>query len=203
MAYSNSTITFLAGSSNTFNNNKYGYGAYLNNTSSTTNAGVSVLGSNIFNNNKLDGLLVLTKGDIDLAAITAGSDLGSGNGDNGANLDNSAGSGNVNINGTGIFNGNAGSGLKIISNGVLNLSNITANKNISGYGAYLIAMDAVSSVTLNGINTFSNNRLDGLHVETNGNIAVFGATANSNGDASSCAISTDTIAFRVKGGNAH
>ena len=37
--------------------------------------GVSVLGSNTFNNNQLDGLRILTKGAIDLTTITAGSTL--------------------------------------------------------------------------------------------------------------------------------
>ncbi|MCJ7432381.1 MAG: hypothetical protein MUO77_02730, partial [Anaerolineales bacterium] len=160
-------------------NDNSGNGAKLDNSSGTSN--VVLTGRNTFNHNRQDGLHIISKGAVILDNTTAGTDAGTGNGGSGASIDNSAGNGNINLNGAGIFNGNASSGLKTFSNGAINLVNITASDNISGYGAYLIAQGAGKAVTLTGTNIFNNNGLDGLYINANGNIDIFDVTANSNG----------------------
>jgi hypothetical protein len=160
-------------------NGNSAYGAFLDNSAGSGD--VTLTGTNTFNDNGSDGLRVLTKGAIDIVTITAGGDAATGNSGNGANLDNSAGSGDVNLSGAGNFNGNASSGLKIFSNGAISLVNITASDNVGGYGAYLSAQDTGNAVTLNGTNIFDANLLDGLYINANGDIVIFDVTANSNG----------------------
>jgi hypothetical protein len=136
-----------------------------------------VASSNAFNGNHLDGLRVITKGDIDAGAITAGS-----NTTNGTYFDNSTGSGHVHLNGAGNFSGNTNSGLQIFSTGqITSTTGITASNNATGYGAYINSNDTINPVTLSGTNTFNNNHLDGLHIEAKSDIILDNVTANSNG----------------------
>ena len=78
-----------------------------------------------------------------------------------------------------------GDGFEIYSKGNVTLNTITANENTSGYGLYVDAGDgfvsAPASVTMTGArNEFSANGLDGIHIETEGNISLMNAIADEN-----------------------
>ncbi|MBI5080628.1 MAG: hypothetical protein HZB17_04895 [Chloroflexi bacterium] len=73
-----------------------------------------------------------------------------------------------------------GVGLKIESNGVITLTSLTANSNLTG--VYVDNTFGAGNVTVNGTNFFNYNDSGstGLHVVSNGAISVSGVMANSN-----------------------
>jgi hypothetical protein len=157
---------------------------------------VTVKGTNIFNNNGVHGLYVLSDG-----AITAANVSASKNRNLGAYLDNdnsATAQFPVSITGFGVFEyngklngehegapGGSQFGLEIRSHGHITLTNISANHNY-GSGAYILThgITTVHSVTLNGINTFNSNGdsngESGLFVEADGAIKVSKLTATGN-----------------------
>ena len=113
----------------------------------------------------------------------------------GAYIDNSAAFTplGVTITGTNLFDGNTLTGLTVISDGLISLSNVTANNNgwfadwsdvtpdtVFGFGADLISN--FKGVTLTGTNTFNGNWEYGLHVDALETITINNLTANWNGD---------------------
>ncbi|MFN8410892.1 MAG: right-handed parallel beta-helix repeat-containing protein [Anaerolineales bacterium] len=178
-------------SSVTASNNVNGEGVSLNNISGSY--AVTVAGSNTFNNNLNDGLLINSLGVVTLSNITAsynGALLGNGRGV--TVINDLAGSlGSVAISGSNVFNNNKNTGLYIVSRGTISISGVTASSNgnaILEYGVYLDNTNAVTnkSIVVGGVNTFNLNYDGGLFVNTKGTVtspatATLNADLNSNG----------------------
>ncbi|KAA3646474.1 MAG: hypothetical protein DWQ07_09680 [Chloroflexi bacterium] len=162
-------------------------GASIDNTASSTDAEVTINDGNFngFNNN---GLLVQSDGAITLSGVTA-----NGNGDEGAVLDNTSGSGpnSINVSGS-IFNNNGSngtfSGLLVDATGTILLSGVTADGNTgdgvtlnSGVGTgptdIIIKCSALTNNGGNGFTANANNGDLGLYsVTTSGNTNAFATT---------------------------
>jgi hypothetical protein len=85
---------------------------------------VTLRGTNIFNNNGMDGLMISSLGDINLNNVNV-----NGNGLTGAYIYNANGDGNVTFTGTNIFNNNVGTGMYVYSDGVITIHNVSATGN--------------------------------------------------------------------------
>ena len=202
---SKGTITL---NSVTANYNSIGYGAYVVNAYTTAAPqAVSILGTNQFNNNWLDGLIVNTYGAITLNNTTASSNgqEHSGGFGYGALLNNCLYSGSacttvtpatVNVTGTNTFSNNYSDGLDVYSKGAITLNNVTASSNTIGDGAYVYnayTTAAPQAVSILGTNTFSNNWMDGLYVLSYGTITLNSTTAGSNGQGHSVDFGYGTV----------
>ena len=170
-------------------NGNAGWGVWLDNHSSVAVQPVTLTGtSNQFKFNA-GGLDIASKGNITLNSITANGNTG----DNGATIDNCQfdsgsgkclGNGNVTLSGTNAFENNYNIGLKITTAGTITTTNLSADGNTSGAVLDNTLATAPKTVTLNGVNSFSNNAGTGLSITTLGNIVTNNLTANnnSNGD---------------------
>jgi hypothetical protein len=176
------------------NHNSTGSGAYLDNSSGTGKS-ISVNNS-IFDDNDNAGLFARSTGNITLTDVTAGEidQYGNehGNGYDGAYLDNSSGTGTINVSSS-IFNDNgiciecesSWSGLNAYSKGDIALTNVIANDNY-GYGTYLDNTYGNGSITVRS-STFGDssgengNEYNGLDAFSTGNITFTNVTADGNG----------------------
>ena len=165
-------------------------GLDISNTTSSTNATVTITGANSFSGNTGDGLYAYSKGAFTLSNIIAnGNTSGSG-----AILMNDYvdAVGGVTINGTNSFNTNYNSGLVIDTRGAVSLENITADGNIRGngvtidncsWGGSTLGCLGSGDVTLTGTLVFTNNGNggdDGLYINSNGNVSMADVTATGN-----------------------
>ncbi|MFN8413251.1 MAG: hypothetical protein U0Z26_12760 [Anaerolineales bacterium] len=180
-------------------------GVYLDNTFSTTNAGIVMKGlSQIFNNSG-NGLTIFTKGTVTAANLNA-----MGNDFFGARIDNcnyttvdfnaitcqtTSGAG-VTLTGFNTFKNNGADGLRVFSGGAITVSNLTALDNgtnpnrphtgliyeASGKGVFLVNDGATvgKAITLSGTNLFNNNSLAGLFIVTKGDATMNNVTATYN-----------------------
>lgn len=158
-------------------NNTTWWGAYIQNDASTTGAGVTLTGSNTFNNNGYEGLFVQSNGVISISNLTANN-----NGFYGAKLWNYTGvSKAVTLTGTTTTIGNSNSGLYVVSMGSITVSNLTASNN-GGDGALLEnqTADKPQAVNVLGFALFENNATNGLVVQSKGAITVRNAAARGN-----------------------
>ncbi len=166
----NITLTRVTSSNDTSG----GKGADIDNTSGTGNI---IVTSSEFDNNVGGGLLAKSNGSITINNIIA-----NGNGLHAVALDNSTASSAqvVSMTGTNTINGNF-YGLDIESVGAITISNLTANSNPEGYGAYLKNSTAATAqkVTLTGTNYF-NSDFGGLEIISKGTITLNNVTANLN-----------------------
>jgi hypothetical protein len=159
------------------------YGAQIDNTQSTTQQSVTLLGSNTFLDNEATGLWVTSFGSITINNLTA-----SGNDDMGALLDNCidfsgctvASPKDVKLTGTNSFIGNLSNGLTVLSNGSISLNNVTANDSISNKGVQLTNYTEGKGVTVSGTNSFTGNADAGLKIDSLGPITVNNLTAIDN-----------------------
>lgn len=162
-------------------------GADISNASSSTNATVTLTGTNSFSGNTSDGLVVVSKGAITLSNVSANNNVN----DSGVVLDNdeTGAIGGVTINGTNTFSGNDNSGLSIVSRGAVNLDNITADGNKTATGVSInnciwsggVCLGS-GDVTLTGVLVFTNNgnNDDGLNIYTGGNVSMSDVIATGN-----------------------
>lgn len=163
------------------NDNSGGWldGAYLNNTSSSTGAGVTINNSS-FNNNQGYGLEVNSDGIVTVKNIVAND-----NGSDGVVIDNTSASIDKAVTFTGIqqFNNNGGSGLTIYSDGAITLANVVANGNTDD-GVHLENTTSLGKlgVTIKGSNSFLNNNGDGLSIKSYGAILLNNINASGNDD---------------------
>ena len=147
----------------------------------TTNGAVTLTGTNTFDDYGGTGLNVNAQGNITASNLTAVDDgeLGIFGG---AILDNAGGAGNISLSGNNTFNDNYGIGIDISSNGTITTNNLTADASLSLNGSGVsIHEDGSKSVTLNGVNSFLDNTIDGLAILSDGAITVSNITANGNG----------------------
>jgi len=162
------------------NNNSQGSGIFIQNTFDATPSAVTVSNSIVdgkaaqtFNQNFYDGLYIEANGPVTLTNVDA-----ENNKTNGANLDNSWGSGDVILKGTSTFlsNGtlstNQGDGLFVRSKGNITARYLYAYKNVA-LGAELINKDAGSAknVTISGGGGFKGND-KGLVVNSKGSVSL-------------------------------
>ena len=144
--------------------------ANYNNTSQKSKGTVTMTGTDLLNDNTLDGLDVYSNG-----TIKAGNIHAINNSNEGAHLDNSsaATAQSVTLTNYNAFNFNGNEGLFIRSKGAITLSTLNVSDNGSTGADILNAYKGFSSgVTLTGNDGFNNNFLDGLHVMSNGAISV-------------------------------
>ena len=190
-----------------------GYGVYIqNNYNTALPQAVSILGTtNQFNNNWLSGLDVFSYGTITLNSATATSN-GQGKYGGygfGASLNNCLYNGSacaavtampVTVIGSNVFNGNYDSGLWVSSKGAITVSNITADNNRSGNGAYLENdyTGATPVLTLIGALQFNGNGDNGLEVYTKSAITLTDVDAIGNtGDGAYLNNTAGTVAAAV------
>jgi len=177
-AYSYGAITI-----SNLNASNGGAGATLSNTGSTKPKGVTLLGTNIFNNNSGSGLGISSQGVVTLNNITA-SNNGTGGSGNGASINNSTAltPAGVTLNGTNNFNNNASTGLAISSDGNIKANNVTANGSINalanGANFHTTSMGAIGGVTLTGKNTFVGNNHTNLNIQSFGAVSISNLTAS-------------------------
>src|SRR5690606_981076 len=156
-------------------------GAYI------TGAGVTLTGYNFFIGNVKDDLKVYnayvpSKGSF-VGAITLSNLYAEANGGNGVLAINDGSLPyNVTITGTNFFNDNTvGYGLYVESNGVVTVSNITANGNdFDGVFINNTFATTPKAVVITGSNTFNNNKYAGLIIYSYGAITTNNVTANFN-----------------------
>ncbi|HUH97977.1 MAG TPA: right-handed parallel beta-helix repeat-containing protein, partial [Anaerolineales bacterium] len=159
-----------------------GFGIYLDNSGNTSSTppSITLKGTNNLNSNYSGGLYVVARGAVTLNSLTADSTAAG----IGAYIQNSANGKGVTLSGTNVFNDNSYSGLNIVSNGAILLSNVTASNSQTGYGATMDNSGSAflprPSVTLTGTNVFRGNLLDGLNVTSAGAISVSNVTASGN-----------------------
>ncbi len=161
-------------------NTSGGRGAYLDNDSSPTAAGVTLTGTNIFADNASIGLDVSSAGPITLNNIHAHASA-TGYGANLANAG-AATAQPVTLTGASSFKYNYNTGLRIRSNGAVTLNSITASGSAAGAGAS-VSNDYSgfsSPVTLTGSSVFNDNFYDGLTVASYGAIKAANVSASSN-----------------------
>ncbi|MBL8097765.1 MAG: hypothetical protein JNK81_01210 [Anaerolineales bacterium] len=167
------------------NGNQEGDGIKLNNQFDLFTSPVTISGYGVFNQNNSSGLLIYSNGMVTLANLTANQNMGFG-----VSIDNyynasSTSTVNVTITGSNVFNNNGQSGLRITTDGVITVSNITANYN-GEHGADLnnsnYANGAVKNIVLSGSNMFNNNILTGLTFSASGAVTLTRITANYNND---------------------
>jgi len=142
-----------------------------------------------FDGNILKGLDVFSNGKITANGLSAAGNWGT----HGALLDNSTGTAGVTINpgkkisyfysGANYFDGNAGYGLQVLSNGSIVLKNVGASYNGQA-GLYLENAVSRGSVTVhnktNAFVLFNGNGTDGIYVRTEGNITLKDVIAQEN-----------------------
>ncbi len=129
-------------------------------------------------NTATDGIRISTKTNVALTDVNAHNNTGGW----GVNIDNTAGTGAVNIVSS-EFDDNKNGGLYVRSNGLITLSSVEASGNSAGYGVQLDNGGAATAVnvTLTGNNAFDQNFKDGLNVNTKGAVAASNLEASGNG----------------------
>ncbi len=157
-----------------------GSGASLvNNTNAAVPNGITLTGTNLFNDNTAVGLNVTTFGPIKVSNIYANS-----NGSAGAQVINDSSNTlqPVTFTGSNEFKYNGSAGLGVFSKGQITLNNISANSNGGPAGAYLVTMNGTSAsgVTITGTNSFNLNAVNGLEIQTKGTVLLNAITANGN-----------------------
>lgn len=179
------TVNNLTASNNGVSGSS-GYGANLNNSFASPAAGVTLNGTNSFNNNYGTGLSISTLGAIKANNLTANGSIATNT--YGASLNNSGGApaiASVTFTGVNTFIENRFINLQINSAGTVAISNLTANDALDGYGALIDNTYSTAAtpkaVTLTGVNTFNNNENTGLQITSYGVITTNTLTASDNG----------------------
>jgi hypothetical protein len=165
-------------------------GARLDNDEAGAVGGITISGNNSFSGNNDWGLQVYSRGALDFENVVADNNKTQ----DGAYLDNDAGTGSVKLTGMNSFssngNGAGDDGLYITSKGTIVLNevasvrtttnSITADNN-RGSGVRLDNDSGTGNVLVGGFgNSISNNSYDGLWVSSNGNIDIYHLTASGN-----------------------
>lgn len=185
--FNGGTLTVMATHKLTFKGGWSGVGGTITGTPSPVNHLVFVTGwgnevslSNLVIDGAAggDNLSITTSGKITLTNIES-TDAPAG--ESGAVLNNTAGTADVIVTGGAFHTNTGGSGLEVISNGGITLSNVSIHDNGSD-GAVLnndtAAVPKPVSVTNNS--AFNSNSGDGLSIITDGNITLSGVTATFN-----------------------
>jgi len=176
-------------------------GVYLDNTSSTTQASITIKNS-IFNGNTYRGATILSDGAVTLNNVTAHF-----NGNSGIFINNNTDSTASVVSVTkGFFNQNTSDGLFISSNGAVTLNQITASTNFAdGVEITNSAATTKQAVTISGFLIASGNAGDGLKIASKGNVTITNLTTDTNGGfgttINNTASGTDGAAVTINGLN--
>ena len=172
--------------------NVNGGGLSIENTSGSRPQIVKITNGQFNDNPNSNGIQIISLGTVTLNSVQA-----NGNGSEGASLDTCVytsglmgckGSGGVTILGAdNQFNANGGTGLSISSRGSVSMNNVTADDNGSS-GLYLWHSNSNCTGNINlkasrgAVNSFSNNGMYGIYIESLGNITLqnFKAINNEN-----------------------
>jgi hypothetical protein len=159
------------------NENGEGGGAILDNTSSSTFAGVSVQGSpgpgNDFSDNAGTGLIIRTDGSISLSGVSANYNDGLG-----LDLVNIGGTGDITFK-SGLFDHNSLDNLTIITNGAITLTNVYSSWSLGGIGIYLNNIGGIKPLSFTqGSATY--NSSSGLYALSNGAVTLTGLITHDN-----------------------
>ena len=184
------TLTDVTASNNdpTIGGNEYS-GVYINATYTTAFGGSVTITSSLsakfydFSNNTKNGLEIYSSGPVSVSNVVA-----EGNQETNINIENQfvidASPKPVSVNLSTANHSVSGDGIYIITKGSVTLNTLTANENLSGNGLYV---DAVSdsltpaAVTMIGArNEFSTNGINGIYIETEGNISLTNIIADEN-----------------------
>ncbi|HUI90450.1 MAG TPA: hypothetical protein VLX61_17160 [Anaerolineales bacterium] len=161
-----------------------GFGAVIDNSTSSFASAVTLRGADAFNDDSSGGLSVSSKGPISVntVALSANGNGASGVGD-GVDLENYSGtSRSVTIRGVSFFDDNQGAGLYIASQGTITAGNVTANNNVTHWGVVL-AESGGAAINLTGTNVLNGNGHDGITITSNGAITLNNVTADDDGQA--------------------
>jgi hypothetical protein len=158
------SITNLTALSN-YSSSLSSWGAYLDNTASTTNAPVSVLKA-VATYNDASGIYIVSNGLVTLDGITAEYNNGDYTaGISGVYVDNTGGSANVVVSAlkgpNTFYNTYNGNGLQVLTNGTITVTKATANYN-GRAGLYLNTTGTAKAITLNTITT-NHNGFQGIY----------------------------------------
>jgi parallel beta-helix repeat protein len=163
----------------------YGYGLYINNTSTTAYVTLENVQAD---KNELSGIYVVTGGNIVLESVSTysnGLDYDYG----GIHLDNTSGKGSVSVSDS-QFSTNGDNGLEVYSSKNISLDSVSAEDN-DGDGVYLdnCIYDAASGTCLgngivsiagNSVNSFNDNGGTGLYILSASNVTLMNFTADNN-----------------------
>lgn len=148
---------------------------YDNATGLCTGTGSVTVDDSQFNNNAFNGLVADSAGDTTLTNVQANNNSLNGAQITGADDD---GTGDVSIQNS-QFNNNAnGTGLDVLSDGNIDLDNVTADSNYTGIN--LDATAGSGTVTVHNGSQASDNAGTGLHTKSKGDITVSQFTAERN-----------------------
>ncbi len=167
----------------TADNNSGNNGLYIDNTFFNTGSGVTLTGTNEFNNNHGTNIAMWSTGDITINNLSASNSV---TGD-GAYIDTTHatfGAPSVTLTGTNVFDGNNGNGLWVVAKGAISASNVTADNNKIGDGAYLNNTSGSGGVSINNGNLSVNGATTtgrGLIAYSNGDITLNNVIASDNG----------------------
>jgi hypothetical protein len=189
-SYGAVTLNNITAFHNSFGLN--GNGLYIDNAHDSTPSNVVLTGTNQFMYSGVDGLFILSNGNIVLNNITSTNNTAFGgyvnNCLNASSFDPCTTTGkSVTLMGTNSFNSNGADGLKVQSSGPISISQITANENTEN-GAYLdnCAYDGGSlcqnllpyNVTLVNASTFIFDGGQGLFIHSTGTVSLKNITAS-------------------------
>jgi hypothetical protein len=168
----------------TASNNVSGPGAYLINANTGASGGVTVSGTNFFNNNYSTGFEVVSYGAISLSSTQATENGLLASSGSGVVITNTGGGAQpVTLSGINDFSGNYATGLVISSAGVVKLNSVTSSNSDVGYGASVSTSynsTTVYSFVLSGTNVFNSNPGYGLYLNATGMISLNNVTASNN-----------------------
>lgn len=171
-------------------------GAMLFNDNIGAQGGIILTGTNVFNGNIQDGLMLSSTGSINVSNTTADA-----NGLTGAYMDNAFGLEDVTFAGVNQFNNNVGSGLYVYSDGVITVNNVTASGNGSGGIILINGLYAPSkNIVFTGTNVFQGNQQQGLYIGMDNSFVTYD-NLSINGTAIVGPLSSDQLPGALPEGN--
>ncbi|MBL8088770.1 MAG: hypothetical protein JNJ43_00470, partial [Anaerolineales bacterium] len=169
----------------TANGNGGNVGVNINNTTSTPAKpmGVTMAGTNLFNNNNGTGLGIYSHGAVTLNNITANFNGVVNTNGYGLDVRNDVGTttpANVTINGANTLNGNYSGGINVWSLGIIKANSLTVKDTVDGIGAYFQNSIGTSTagVMLTGTNIFTGNKQTNLVIYSYGAVSLNNITAS-------------------------
>lgn len=157
-----------------------GSGAWLQNNSSPTAAGVTLTGTNVFLANDDSGLYISSAGPVKLNNVIANANQDA----SGVEIYNAAAATAqpVTFTGSNQLQYNGGYGAYLSASGAVSLNNVNASgNNYSGVWLFNNSTGFTSDVTFTGTNVFNDNNTHGLYVATYGNLKAANLSASDNG----------------------
>ena len=163
----------------TADNNITQFGVNIYNGGTSASGDVTITGTNSFSGNDDYGLVIGSRGTVSINNVTADGNKTQ----DGVNIDNDAGTGDVTLTGTLSFsnngNGDGDDGLYIDTKGNVAMANVVATGN-KDEGVEIYNTDSTTNafVQIDGTNLFSGNTGNGLYVLSKGDIILSNVTSD-------------------------